>query len=197
MDYKLSENNFIKETTKKNKIIIGNTFSYDMNHFIGWLKRFNGSYKKTAHYTIKRDGTIIEHFSPKYYSKYFNNDKLNKNSIIILLENIGWLTESNINDEFIDYVGNIYKYDDIVTKKWRGFKYWSTYSKEQESSLIELIKTLCDTYKIQLNVVSHNTNIPDAVKGEGIYYRSNFDKYFTDVNPTWDFEGFKNKIELN
>jgi hypothetical protein len=59
-----------------------------------------------------------------------------------------------------------------------------------------LVKKLCEEYKIPLNVVSHNTGFKDANKYEGVLYRSNFEKHYTDISPTWDFEKFKNKLEL-
>jgi N-acetyl-anhydromuramyl-L-alanine amidase AmpD len=195
--YKLSNNNYVEEKTNKKRIIIGNTFSYDMNHVKGWETRYNGSYKKTAHYTISVDGTIYEHFSPDYYSKLMLNEKVNKTSIIILLENIGWLIESNLKEkEYIDYTGNMYNQSNVFEKKWRGYKYWSEYTREQEESTIKLVKELCTKYKIPLNVIAHNTNVNDANKFEGILYKSNFEKFYTDVNPTWNFEQFKNNIEL-
>ena len=195
--YKLSNNNYVEEKTNKKRIIIGNTFSYDMNHVKGWETRYNGSYKKTAHYTISVYGTIHEHFSPDYYSKLMLNEKVNKTSIIILLENIGWLIESNLKEkEYIDYTGNMYNQSNVFEKIWRGYKYWSEYTKEQEESTIKLVKELCTKYKIPLNVIAHNTNVNDANKYEGILYKSNFEKFYTDVNPTWNFEQFKNNIEL-
>jgi hypothetical protein len=75
----------------KKKIIIGDTFNHDMQHVISWTHRYNGEYKKTAPFTIGKDGVIYKHFNPKYQSLYFNDLDLDKNSILILLENDGWL----------------------------------------------------------------------------------------------------------
>ena len=61
--YKLSEKNYINEVTVKKKIVIGNTFSTDMRHCIGWNKRWNGRYTKTAMFTIDIEGNI--HQIPK------------------------------------------------------------------------------------------------------------------------------------
>jgi hypothetical protein len=32
---------------------------------------------------------------------------------------------------------------------------------------------------------------------KGVFYKSNIEKHYTDLNPTWEFEIFKTKIETN
>lgn len=197
-EYKLTNRNYIEEETEKIRIVIGNTFSVNMNHFNGWTKRLNGEFKRTANYTVKLDGSVYEHFSPKYYSNYLNDKNLNKGSIIVLLENQGWLVKDLFNEnKFINYVGDIYNGDDVIEKRWRDYKYWSSYSDSQMISLSELVKKLCSDFNIPAKVVSHNTNFDGIEKYSGITYRSNFEKFYTDVNPNWDFMKFKNNIELN
>ena len=100
--FKLKKCNFIKEATSKDRIVIGNTYSEDMNHFIGWELRFGGAYKKTSMFTVRLDGTIYQHFSPNYYSEVFENRRINETSITILLENEGWL--ELYNDEKNEYI---------------------------------------------------------------------------------------------
>ena len=197
MNFKLSDENYIAIETPKKRIVIGNTFSINMNHYIGWTKRLNGKFKRTANYTIELDGNIHEHFSPKYYSNFMNDNKLDENTISIILENEGWLTKDLFNEnKYINYIGHIYNKDEVVEKRWRNFKYWAPYTDEQMQSLVKLVKQLCEEFKIPLNVVSHNTGFKDANKYEGVLYRSNFEKYYTDISPTFNFEWFKNKIEI-
>ena len=198
MTFKLSEQNYIPIETQKKRIVIGNSFSVDMSHYIGWTIRLNGNFKRTANYTISLSGDVHEHFSPKYYSNYMNDIKLDENTISIVLENEGWLTKDLFDEnKYINYIGHIYNRDEVVEKRWRNFKYWVPYTNEQMESLSKLVKQLCNDFNIPLNVVSHNTGFKDANKYEGVLYRSNFEKYYTDISPTFDFEGFKNKIELN
>ena len=64
-------------------------------------------------------------------------------------------------------------------------------------SLSKIVKKLCNDFDIPLKVVSHNTNFDGIEKYSGITYRSNFEKFYTDINPTWDFTKFKDNIELN
>lgn len=197
--YKLGLTNYIHEETIKNKILIGNTFTTNMNHYVGWVTRYNGKYKKTANYTIKLDGTIYEHFNPKYYSNFTDDISFDKTIISIVLENEGWLIK-DLNDEnkYINNVGNIYnRVDDVIIRKWRSNKYWAPYSEKQLESTIKLINKLCIEFDIPLEVISHNTKINKVNNYKGVLYRSNLNNYFTDVNPSWDFTNFKDKLEIN
>lgn len=196
--YSLSDSNYVKDATVKNRIIIGHTFSKNMNHFKGWEIRMNGKYKKTAMFTVTLKGDIYQHFSPNYYSTIFGDINLNESSISILLENEGWLIKDlNSENKFINYVGHIYnRKDSVVEKRWRNHTYWAPYSEEQENSLYELVKELCDNFEIPLRAIGHNTNFETVKSYHGILYKSNFEKYYTDISPAWDCLKFKDKIEL-
>ena len=122
--YQLTDKQYSNVKTIKKRIVIGNSFSVDMNHYSGWLNRYNGKYKRTAMYTISLDGEIYEHFSPEYHSEIIGNKEFDESTITILLENEGWLIK-DLNDEnrYITYVGNIYnRIDEVFVKKWRHNK---------------------------------------------------------------------------
>jgi hypothetical protein len=195
--YKLQESHYLNVETTKKRIVIGNSFSIDMNHYNGWLNRYNGKYKKTSMYTITINGKIYEHFNPKYSSEIIDKKDFDESTITILLENEGWLIK-DLNDEnrYITYVGNIYnRIDEVFVKKWRHNKYWSPYSQKQLDSTVYLINKLCNDFEIPKNVIHHNTKISNGYSYEGILYKSNLNTYFTDVNPSWDFAGIKEQIE--
>jgi hypothetical protein len=195
--YKLEDVNYLNVETNKKRIIIGNSFSINMNHYNGWVNRYNGKYKKTAMYTISIDGKIYEHFNPKYYSEMIGNEDFDKSTITILLENEGWLIKDlNVENRYITYVGNIYnRIDEVFVKKWRHNNYWAPYTQKQIDSTILLVNKLCSEFGILKNVIHHNTKISDGYTYEGILYKSNLDTNFTDVNPSWDFVGIKEQIE--
>jgi N-acetyl-anhydromuramyl-L-alanine amidase AmpD len=196
-EYILSDKNFHKMETNKKRIVIGNSFSIDMTHHIGWINRYNGKYKKTAPYTITLDGTIYEHFNPKYYSEIIDNEDFDKSTILILLENEGWLNKDlNEENKYITYIGNIYnRVGEVFDKKWRRNRYWAPYTQEQIKSAIYLVNILCDEFEIPKDVIAHNTKICDGYSHNGILYKGNLNTYFTDVNPSWDFLSFKEQIE--
>ena len=196
--YALPSDNYLTLENQKKQIIIGHTFNHDMKHYTGWLHRYHGKYKRTTPYTIASNGLIYKHFNPKYESIYFKNKELDNKSIVILLENDGWLLKDSKKDEYISWSGCIYREPrEVVEKRWRGFMYWSPYSKEQMESAIKLIKMLCVEFNIPSKSISHNTKVDDLIGYEGVLYKSNLDKHYTDLNPTWSFEEFKIKIETN
>lgn len=192
--YKLSKENFIQRLTLKKQIVIGNTFNHDMKHVVGWKHRFNGKYKKTAAFTIDKNGTIHKHFDPSYCSEYFGNKDLDGRSIVILIENDGWLLKNEQKNSYITWIGDIYK-SEVVDKRWRGYNYWSPYNEKQVDSAVFLIKELCKEFFIPLTVISHNTKVDNLKDYEGVVYKSNIDKQYTDLSPAWDCLDFKNKLE--
>lgn len=194
--YLLTENNYHKFETPKSQIILANTNSYDMLHVNGWFKRHHGRYKKTAHFTIAKNGKIYKHFDPKYYSDYIENDKIKQKSIIVLFENIGWVVKDEEKNRYITWINDIYnKPSEIVEKRWRNYSYWVKYNNKQFNSAVDLVNMLCDDFNITKTVIGHNTKVENIIDYEGVLYRSNIDKHYTDLNPSWGFADFKNKIE--
>lgn len=195
--HKLPNDNYIAVEYPKSHIVFGHTFNHDMRHVLGWLHRYHGKYKKTAAFTIAYDGTIYNHFNPKYYSKILKNDEQDKKTIVILLENDGWLLKDVKNNAFITWTGDIYRQqNDIVEKRWRDYSMWAPYTEKQFDSAIGLVKMLCEQFNIPLTSINHNTKIDSLVDYKGVICRSNLEKHFTDLSPAWDFERFKNKLEL-
>lgn len=195
--YLLNEKNYIPIPCEKTQIVIGHTFSSDMKHIISWKNRFNGKNKKTAAFSIDAAGFIYKHFDPKFKSNFFDTEDLNNKSIVILLENNGWLLKDDEKNRYITWNGNIYnKPNNIFEKRWRDNKYWDKYTEEQFESTLGLVNILCDSFNIPKLAISHNTKIDNFFDYKGVLYRSNLEKHYTDLNPSWDFEKFKNKLEL-
>ena len=196
--YKLPTENYIPIETIKTRIVLGNTFNHDMKHMIGWKHRYNGKFKRTAAFTIDAAGSVYKHFDPKYFSRFFNNLEMDQKTIVILMENDGWLQKDHQNNRYITWLGDIYNQPtEVVEKRWRGHDYWTPYTKEQLESATELVKELCKEFNIPTMAVSHNTKIENVGDIHGVLYRSNIDRQYTDISPSWNFDEFKNKVELN
>lgn len=189
--------NFYQSEFMKTQIIIGNTFSNGLNHVTGWETRMNGKYKSTAPITILMDGTIHLHFDPKHHSDFMGIENIDKHSIPIVLENLGWLTKDLQNDRYLTWIGDIYNGENkVVEKRWRNHTYWTTYTNEQVESLVNVCEYLCDRFDIPRETFSHNTYVDSVDKFRGVVYKGNFSKFYSDVNPTFMFDEFKNKLEL-
>ena len=192
--YRLEEKQYIPIECIKKQIVIGNTWNNNMRHVIGWNKRNNGQYKKTAAFTIDAAGVVYKHFEPTFQSKYFPTLEQNTKSIVILLENEGWLTRNLPDERFYNWKGNIYN-GIVVGKMWKGQNKWATYTQEQMDSCVDLVDSLCDEFFIPKTVIGHNTKIEDTSGYNGVLYKSNLEKHYFDVSPAWNCEEFKNKLE--
>lgn len=192
--YKLPKANYIPEKGSKSKIILMNTYNSGMKHYDGWLTRMGGEYKHTTAFTIDRDGSIYQHFSPDYSGKIFDKP-IDETIIAISMVNLGYLRLDIGVDGFVTWLGDIYKGDRVVEKRWRGHKFWEPYTDEQVESAIDLAKYLCKRYGIVNNAVPHNTKMMGVKTFNGILCRSNFEKYYSDLSPAWDFEHVKERLE--
>ena len=76
---------------KKYQIILTHT-SRNINYYLQLLKyRNNGKYNRIPNYIITREGKILQLLGNEGHTDYFSNPNINRNSIIISLENLGWL----------------------------------------------------------------------------------------------------------
>jgi len=193
IDYKLPKNNFINKVYKKTQIVIGNSFNNNMNHYNGWISRYE-DYKKTAMFTIDISGNIYQHFDPKYYSNFLQINNIDDRIISIVLENEGWLNK--VDDKYYNLYGNEYIISHLIEyKNWRGHQYWVKYNEYQLDSLVLLCKHLCEKFNIKLQTIGHNIKVDDIYDYEGITFRSNYNKWFSDLNPSFEYELFKEKLK--
>jgi N-acetyl-anhydromuramyl-L-alanine amidase AmpD len=194
--YKLSDNNYHKQEYTKKQIVIGHTSRKEMYHYGSWINRHNGKYKRTAAYTIDKNGKIYEHYDPKYYSEYVTLHDMGPFTIPITLSNIGWVQKDSVNDRYYDWLGHNYILEDsdIVTKRWRNKEHWVKYSEEQINSLKNLTDKLCDEFEIKNNCIGHTVFNEDVDIYEGITFKSNYYQEATDISPAFDMELFKTTV---
>ena len=79
---------------------------------------------------------------------------INQQSIIISLENLGWLEKEPLKNYHINWIGDIYK-EKVFEKKWREKFFWDPYTKKQIDCLVFLCKKLCKSYNINLESIGH------------------------------------------
>ena len=97
--YKLSDKNYYEKEFIKHQVVIGNSFSENLNHLKRWEHRLVGEYTKTYTFTIDRKGNIYQHYDTKYYSDFINDKMIDKKIISITIENQGWLLKDLLKDK--------------------------------------------------------------------------------------------------
>jgi len=179
---------------KKKQIILSNTLR-DVEEYLTSLKyRMNGKFNRLPNYVISRDGTIIQIMGDDAYSKYFKEPNVNRNSIIVTIENLGWLEKVPLKDYYTNWIGNIYK-GVPYEKKWRDYFLWEPYTEIQYKKTAELCINLVEKHQIEKKCIAHNTKVDNVDKIGGIVSRSNFDSLYTDLNPSFNFEKFTKYIK--
>jgi N-acetyl-anhydromuramyl-L-alanine amidase AmpD len=188
--------NFRSEKKNKNKtqIILTNT-SRNINDFLQSLKyRHNGKYDKIPNYIVTRDGKVLQLLDNDEYTNYNTTSSINRNSVIVCLENLGWLEKEPLKNYHINWIGDIYK-QKVFNKTWRDYFFWQPYPEEQIILTSKLCVKLTKETNIPLKSVEHNTKINGIEKFEGIVTKSNFDSDFTDVSPAFNFEIFNKYLK--
>jgi N-acetyl-anhydromuramyl-L-alanine amidase AmpD len=186
----------LKSKNKDKKQIILTHSSRVLDEYLSALKyRVNKNYDKIPHYIVSRDGHILNLLKDDVVPNNFNDNLINSNSIIICLENLGWLEKEPLKNSYINWIGNIYN-GKVFERKWRDFFIWQPYTDIQIDKTVELVKEICQKNQIPLNFVGHNTKISTPKSYEGILTRSNYDINKTDLSPAFNFDLFSKKLEL-
>jgi N-acetyl-anhydromuramyl-L-alanine amidase AmpD len=179
---------------KKKQIILCHT-SREVEEYLASLTfRFNGKYDKIPNYVVTRRGKVLELLPETAYTNFFKQENINRNSVIICLENLGWLEKKPLTNHYINWKGSIYN-EQVYEKKWRDFFFWQPYTTSQLETTAKLCNQLIETLHIEKRCVGHNTKVDGVINFEGIVTRSNFDTTFTDLNPSFNFETFTKLIE--
>ena len=192
--YELTDFKSIGVSKKKNQIILCDTKRNYSNYISSLKYRYNKKNPYLPNYVISKEGKVFEIIKPLEYSKFMEDEELDKNAIIICLENLGWFKKNPIDNTYVSWIGDIYN-KKVFEKKWRDNLYWDLYSDDQISSLSELIKKLCNEYKIKRECFGTNVKYDNIKNFNGIVSRSNFEFLYKDVNPSFNFELLKKLIE--
>jgi N-acetyl-anhydromuramyl-L-alanine amidase AmpD len=190
---KVVENNF-KKVSKKTQIVLTHT-TRNLFDYVSAIKlRFGGNPIKLPHYLIGKDGKILNVLEDDKNGKYLSSEKVNNKSIVICLENLGWLEKQPLKNYHINWIGSIYR-EKVFDRKWRDYFFWDPYTEIQLETTAELCKELSKKHDISLQCIGHNTKIKGVDSYLGIITRSNFDEFATDISPAFDFEKFLKLLE--
>ena len=179
---------------KKNQIILTHTGRNVENYLVSLRYRYNGKFDRIPNYVIKKDGVVLQLLNDIEHTNYFKEPNINRNGIIICLENLGWLEKEPLENQYVNWIGDIYN-GKPFERKWRDYFFWDKYTEEQINSLVILCNTIIKEKRMSKDLIGHNTKVRNVEMFEGIVTRSNFDLNITDLSPAFDFEKFRKKLD--
>ena len=186
--------NYLGTNQNKKQIIITET-KRDYKNYINALKyRYNKKNTYLPNFIVTKEGEIYKILDSEKYSNYMQDQELDKNAIIIELENHGCLKKNALDNTFLNWVGDIYK-KEVFEKKWRDQLFWDPYNEKQIEELSKLTNQLCEEFNIPKTCIDSNVRQDGVENFRGIVTKSNFDFIHKDVNPSFNFKLFKKNLE--
>jgi len=187
---KLIEYNVLFQNDNKRQIILADTKRPYKNYIQSLINRYNKKNPYLPNYIINKKGEIFMVTEPNTYSKFMNNQSLDKNSIVIVLENLTWLKKIPIELQYLNWIGDIYK-EKVFEKKWRDQFFWDPYSQKQIESLVLLTHDICENFGIKKQTTKTNVKLHGVENFNGVTTKSNHISNCKDINPSFDFKNFE------
>lgn len=191
--YCVKEYNHYKTQSVKTQIVLATSLRKDSYHITRLLHKDYGKTKKWNTFTINRDGLIFQHYDAKYYSDFLGIKEADKQSISIVLENMGCLFQTS-NGKYINWINEVCENENVIEKKWLGYNFWEKIPDIQLESTVQLCSELCDKYNIPKVCIDFNLYHKDTIKFKGIVFRSNYIEDSSDLNPLFDIEKFNDML---
>ena len=191
--YGVKEKNRYKTQTAKTQIILATSLRKNGYHITRLMHKEFGNTKKWNTYTISRDGTIFQHYDDKFHSDFLGIKEADKQSISIVLENMGCLFQTP-SGKYINWLNEVCADDNVTTKNWLGYSYWENFSDAQIKSTVELCKILCEKHNIPKKCIDFHHYHKQMLKFRGVVFRSNYIEDSSDINPLFDIEKFNEML---
>jgi len=169
------------------QILLCNTHR-ESKYFLDTIKyRANGNYKKIPNFLIKKNGEVVNIHQEDVTSFFLPGYKIKSGVVVVCLENKGWLRRRSKDGKYVDWLDDIYD-SKVCEKKWRGKLFWDSYTDLQIKKTSKIVDKICKKYNIPKISTGHNVFMEDVEYFKGIVSRSNYNEYWTDINPTFNFE---------
>jgi len=191
--YEIKEFNRYKTQNVKTQILLATSLRKNDYHITRLLHKEFGKTKRWNTYTISRDGTVFQHYDGKYHTDFLGIKEADKQSISIVLENMGCLFQTPTG-KHINWLNEICEEDKVVTKNWLGYSYWEQFNDEQIESTAELCKQICEEFNIPKVCMEFHHYHKETLKFKGIVFRSNYIQDSSDINPLFDIAKFNEML---
>jgi N-acetyl-anhydromuramyl-L-alanine amidase AmpD len=181
--------NIVKKKSKKTQIFLYDT-QRRIDDFINKINyRKNGKFSDVPHFIVSKLGKVYQLYDTDYSSNTNNSLYDDSKMIKIAIENLGWLNKNTITGVLNNWIGDPYRSEAYI-RNWRNYYFWDKYNDEQISVVSELCNNLCDKHKIYKQTVPSQGYLENVSNFKGVVCKSNFSTIYTDINPSFKFEGF-------
>lgn len=191
---------YYPEAAAKERIVVHFTAGYLKGDMAALTKKDN---HVSVPFVVARDGTIYQLFSSKYWSYHLGkgaqggNEAMSKSAVAIELSNVAYLRDKD--GKLVDPYGAEYcspadtgAYQ-AVTKAYRGYTKFATFTDAQYTSLANLLRYLTATYKIPAAFLPEDKRYDvytDVANFKGItthvnYQPESYGKW--DIGPAFDW----------
>lgn len=178
----------------KKQIVLCHT-AREVGEYLTSLRfRHNENFERVPHFIVTREGKILQLLKLNETNNFFGIKTKNSETIVVCLENLGWLMKKPLSTTYLNWIGNIYN-EEVYEKRWRDYGLWQPYPQIQIEKTVELCRWICQESSIPRKFVGHNTKVDGIELFQGICTRSNFDQRYTDLSPAFDFNTFKKNVE--
>jgi N-acetyl-anhydromuramyl-L-alanine amidase AmpD len=191
---------FYPEAVDKQRIVVHFTAGYLKGDLAALTRKDN---HVSTPFVVARDGTIYQLFSSKYWSYHLGkgaaggNEPMSKSAVAIELSNVAYLRPKDGN--LVDPYGALYctpaetEAYQTVTKPYRGYTRFATFTDAQYTSLTSLLRYLTATYDIPAAFLPEEKRYgvyADVAKFRGItthvnYQPQRYGKW--DIGPAFDW----------
>lgn len=192
--YKVERENYYTTKYKKEQIILASSMRKENFHLKRLKNKEGGKTKTWNTYTISRDGTIFQHYNPKYYTDFMGNKVIDKKSISIVLENMNNLYYYD--GSYVNALNEECDEKNVVEKKWKDFTYWESYTEQQMNSLVYLCRVLVNEFNMVNDSYGHSSYEENTKLFKGIVCRSNYSFDYYDLNVTFNWKRFLNDMNI-
>ena len=184
-----SQLNIVRKKTKKTQIFLYDTKRRFDDFTNKLIYRKNGKYEDIPHYIVTKLGQVYEVFDSNFSANTQEILFEEKRMVKIAIENLGWLSKNTITGVLNNWIGDAYRMEPYI-RNWRNYYFWDNYTEEQSKSLYELCEYIADKHKIYKQTVPSQGYLENAINFKGVVCKSNFSTIYTDINPSFKWEGF-------
>ncbi len=193
VSHKVTAENRYKTKTLKTQIVLASSLRKSDNHITRLTHKDYGKTKTWNTYTVSREGEVFQHYDDKYHTDFLGIKIGDKQSISIVLENMGYLFETP-EGKYVNWLNEVCDPKNVVKRKYVGYDFWEKIPDEQMECVVLLCREVCEKHNIPRVCIDFQHFHKDTSKFRGIVFRSNYNEDSGDFNPLFNISKFNEML---